>query len=143
MRGIFLLIEAVRQLRGQGGEAQVPDAEVALGRGLRRLAVVHRHGAAGQGPAGMSPDTGDWVKPIPFVDAVTKPFWDATLEGRLTFQECPACDHRQFYPRAVCTACGQTPSWSTPPAPAPSTRSRSSASTAGPGSRTSCPTSWP
>jgi acetyl-CoA acetyltransferase len=30
MRGIFLLIEAVRQLRGQAGEAQVPDAKVAL-----------------------------------------------------------------------------------------------------------------
>jgi acetyl-CoA acetyltransferase len=30
MRGIFLLIESVRQLRGQAGEAQVPDAEVAL-----------------------------------------------------------------------------------------------------------------
>ncbi len=30
MRGIFLLIEATRQLRNQGGEAQVPDCEVAL-----------------------------------------------------------------------------------------------------------------
>jgi acetyl-CoA acetyltransferase len=30
MRGIFLLIEAVRQLRGQAGEAQVPDCELAL-----------------------------------------------------------------------------------------------------------------
>jgi acetyl-CoA acetyltransferase len=30
MRGIFLIIEAVRQLRGQAGEAQVPDAEVVL-----------------------------------------------------------------------------------------------------------------
>jgi acetyl-CoA acetyltransferase len=30
MRGIFLIIEAVRQLRGQAGPAQVPGAEVAL-----------------------------------------------------------------------------------------------------------------
>jgi hypothetical protein len=30
MRGIFLLIEATRQLRNQGGEAQVPGCEVAL-----------------------------------------------------------------------------------------------------------------
>lgn len=30
MRGIFLLIEAARQLRGQAGEAQVPDCELAL-----------------------------------------------------------------------------------------------------------------
>lgn len=30
MRGIFLLIEATRQLRGQGGDAQVDGAEVAL-----------------------------------------------------------------------------------------------------------------
>jgi acetyl-CoA acetyltransferase len=30
MRGIFLLVEGVRQLRGQAGEAQVPDCEVAL-----------------------------------------------------------------------------------------------------------------
>jgi acetyl-CoA acetyltransferase len=30
MRGIFLLIEAVRQLRHQGGDAQVPGCEIAL-----------------------------------------------------------------------------------------------------------------
>jgi len=30
MRGIFLIIEAVRQLRGQAGEAQVPDCKLAL-----------------------------------------------------------------------------------------------------------------
>jgi acetyl-CoA acetyltransferase len=30
MRGIFLLIESVRQLRGQAGPAQVPEAEIAV-----------------------------------------------------------------------------------------------------------------
>ena len=30
MRGIFLIIEAVRQLRGQGGDAQVPDCNFAI-----------------------------------------------------------------------------------------------------------------
>ena len=33
MRGIFLILEAARQLRGQAGEAQVPDCEVALAAG--------------------------------------------------------------------------------------------------------------
>jgi acetyl-CoA acetyltransferase len=33
MRGIFLIIEAVRQLRGQAGEVQVPDCTVALAAG--------------------------------------------------------------------------------------------------------------
>ena len=30
MRGLFLIAEAVRQLRGEAGAAQVPDAKVAL-----------------------------------------------------------------------------------------------------------------
>jgi len=33
MRGIFLIIEAVRQLRGQAGDAQVPECELALAAG--------------------------------------------------------------------------------------------------------------
>jgi acetyl-CoA acetyltransferase len=34
MLGLFLLTEAVRQLRGESGEAQVPDAKVGLVHGI-------------------------------------------------------------------------------------------------------------
>ncbi len=33
MRGMFLIVEAVRQLRGQGGATQVPDARIAVAHG--------------------------------------------------------------------------------------------------------------
>ena len=39
-------------------------------------------------------------------DVSSTTFWSAAAEGRLLFQRCPACGHRQFYPRALCTACG-------------------------------------
>jgi acetyl-CoA acetyltransferase len=33
MRGMFLIVEAVRQLRGEGGPTQVPDAKLAIAHG--------------------------------------------------------------------------------------------------------------
>ncbi len=53
----------------------------------------------------------EWAKPLPDADPVSAPFWKAAAEGRLLFQQCPACGHRQFYPRALCTACGADPEW--------------------------------
>lgn len=55
----------------------------------------------------------EWLRPVPRVDAVSAPFWAAAARGELLVQECPSCGHRQFYPRAVCTACGADPVWLT------------------------------
>jgi acetyl-CoA C-acetyltransferase len=45
MRGIFLVIEAVRQLRGERGESQVADAALALVHGTGGM-LGHRHSGA-------------------------------------------------------------------------------------------------
>ncbi len=50
-------------------------------------------------------------RPLPNPDHVSKPFWEAAAEGKVLYQECPACGHRQFYPRAMCTDCAATPEW--------------------------------
>jgi uncharacterized OB-fold protein len=50
-------------------------------------------------------------RPLPHADNVSAPFWAAAAEGKVLFQECPKCGHRQFYPRAMCTACAATPAW--------------------------------
>jgi uncharacterized OB-fold protein len=54
---------------------------------------------------------GEWHKPLPAVDEVNAAYWSAAAEGRLLIQECAACGHRQFYPRALCTHCGGEPAW--------------------------------
>jgi uncharacterized OB-fold protein len=48
---------------------------------------------------------------LPAPDPVSSPFWSAASEGRLLIQRCRECGERQFYPRAVCVACGSTPEW--------------------------------
>lgn len=50
-------------------------------------------------------------RPLPDVDNVSSTYWAGAARGELLFQECPACGHRQFYPRAMCTACGADTAW--------------------------------
>ena len=50
-------------------------------------------------------------KPLPETDAISAPFFEAAAKGKLLYQQCAACGHRQFYPRGLCTACGATPEW--------------------------------
>lgn len=44
--------------------------------------------------------------PAPDISPETKPFWDATLEGKLLIRACNACDSFYWYPRTVCPFCG-------------------------------------
>ncbi|MBA3652760.1 MAG: Zn-ribbon domain-containing OB-fold protein [Actinobacteria bacterium] len=50
-------------------------------------------------------------RPLPQPDNVSAPFWAAAAEGKVLFQECPECGHRQFYPRAMCTDCAAETEW--------------------------------
>ena len=54
-----------------------------------------------------------WEKPLPRPDDLEAHFYRAAARGELLFQRCPTCDHRQFYPRSICTACGADPEWAT------------------------------
>ena len=47
------------------------------------------------------------TKPVtPVLDDVSRPFWEACNERRLTVQNCTACDRKQFPPEAKCANCG-------------------------------------
>ena len=57
----------------------------------------------------------DPSRPLPSLKELdTKPFWEATKQQQLTFQECEDCGEVVFYPRAHCTAClGRSLRWRT------------------------------
>lgn len=44
-------------------------------------------------------------KPLPVIDADTRPFWDAACEGKLKIKSCDECGRAHFYPRALCPHC--------------------------------------
>ena len=62
-------------------------------------------------PSGPVVDAAEWVKPLPGLDGVSTPYWQAASEGRLLIQECTKCKHRQWYPRAMCTECAADTTW--------------------------------
>ena len=53
----------------------------------------------------------EWAKPLPGLDNVNAAYWKAAREGRLLIQECTSCQHRQWYPRALCTKCAGEVEW--------------------------------
>jgi uncharacterized OB-fold protein len=46
-------------------------------------------------------------KPLPRIDPVSRPFWEACNAGRLVIQRCqnPACSRFVYYPRVCCPHC--------------------------------------
>jgi uncharacterized OB-fold protein len=51
-------------------------------------------------------------RPLPILDARSRVFFEAAVEGRLLIQRCRSCSSYQFYPRAHCTRCFATdPEW--------------------------------
>jgi uncharacterized protein len=54
---------------------------------------------------------GEWTKPLPEPDPISREYWAALGSGRLLVQHCPDCGHSQFYPRAMCAGCGGEPVW--------------------------------
>jgi uncharacterized OB-fold protein len=55
---------------------------------------------------------GDYAKPLPRLDALSRPFWDHAREGRLAVQACADCGDLHFPPSPVCPSClGQNQGW--------------------------------
>ena len=44
----------------------------------------------------------EYKKPLPTPSNLSRPFWDATKQHRLTFQRCKLCGTHVFYPRDIC-----------------------------------------
>ena len=44
-------------------------------------------------------------KPLPQPNALSTPYWEAALDGRLVLQCCAACAKVRHYPRLLCDRC--------------------------------------
>jgi hypothetical protein len=52
----------------------------------------------------MTTTTG-YEKPLPILDELNKPFWDAAQRGELAMQQCSDCGHVRFPINHVCPSC--------------------------------------
>lgn len=53
-----------------------------------------------------------YMKPLPRIDAQTRPYWEHARSHRLSVQACRHCGHLQFPPGPVCGHClGEDLDW--------------------------------
>lgn len=51
-------------------------------------------------------------KPLPVIDALTRPYWEHARRHALAVQHCPGCGHHWFPPGPVCPQClHERPEW--------------------------------
>ena len=100
MRGIFLLLEATRQLRGESSSQS------------RRCVTGSAHGNGGQLAAYTPVPPLSWRglvmsnRPQPlFPEPNSEPFWEGVKAGELRYQTCNDCNTLVFNPREHCPNC--------------------------------------
>lgn len=45
------------------------------------------------------------ARPMPPIDATTRPYWEAATRGELLLKRCADCGRTHFYPRTICPHC--------------------------------------
>jgi hypothetical protein len=70
------------------------------------MSAPSRDVSASRSATGARPTPGGRTLPAPQVTPETRPYWEATAEGRLLIKRCTACGKPHFYPRAHCPFCG-------------------------------------
>ncbi len=131
MRGLFLLCEATRQLRGEAGDSQVGGAEIAVAHGsggwlsTQGTVVLGTEAHEVRGPSvraaertGARSMTADWTETpkwlVPRPTPEDREFWEGARRGELRIQHCTTCGRHQHYARMLCSHCGaQTLEWVT------------------------------
>jgi uncharacterized protein len=51
--------------------------------------------------------SGEALRPLPYPDEITEPFWAAVRAHRLSIQRCKACRHWNHVPAIACYACAR------------------------------------